>query len=304
MPPIRVHWESTHVTPILHELGALDAPALFADALLSAVRRTGSAVPRFLSLGIGDGQLELRLAQALIRGGVEQFAFDCVEPNPLLRARLRAATLASGLDDRVFPIDQDFDPWRAGKHRYDAVLADGSLHHTARLEKLLDAVQRALLPGGWFATRARIGRNGHLRWPEALPEVQRFWQELPPSHRWNHQLRRQEQHFTDWDHARIGRDGVRAQDVLPELLRRFTAPLFAAYGNLIDVFTGPAFGPNLAPGNTWDRAFVEAVHERDEQLLQDGTLTPTHMVALWTADGEPVRAHARGLAPERCVRQR
>lgn len=158
--------------------------------------------------------------------------------------------------------------------------------------------------GAWFVTSARIGRNGHQRWPEALAEVHRCWRELPASHRWNHHLRRSEQAFTDWDSARIGDDGVRAQDVLPELLRRFSLPLFLGYGNVIDPFVGTAFGPNFAPGNAWDRGFVETVHERDEELLANGTLTPTHMYAVMAREAEPVRCHARGLAPEQCVRQR
>ena len=92
--------------------------------------------------------------------------------------------------------------------------------------------------------------------------------------------------------------------MLPELLKRFSSPLFAGFGNVIDVFVGTAFGPNFAPGNDWDREFVAAVHERDEALLLDGKLTPTHMVALWSREAEPVRAHARGLAPQQCVRQK
>lgn len=303
VPRIQAHWEEAHVAPILHELGVADAPTFFAEALRDAVRRTGSERPRFLSLGAGSGELELRLAKAFAADGLGEFLFECVEPNPLLRSRLRATALAQGLDRHVVLVDACGNEWRAGRQRYDAVMANGALHRVVLLERLLDEVKKSMADGAWFATRARIGRNGHRRWPEALAEVQRFWQELPQSHRWNHQLRRQEQHFTDWDHARIGDDGVRAQDVLPELLRRFSASAFAAFGNVIDVFTGVAFGPNFAAGNGWDREFVAAVHARDEEMLQFGRLSPTHMVALWSKEAEPVRVHARGLPPERCVRR-
>lgn len=301
VPRIFHHWQTTHVQPLLHELGAADAESLFGLYLRDAVARTGNATPRFLSLGAGDCQLELRLAKAFVRDGLREFTFDCVEPNPLLRSRGRATALAQGLDRHVVGIAGDCNTWRA-KQRYDAVLANGSLHQVVRLERLLDDVHKALATGGWFVARARIGRNGHLRWPEALPEVQRFFGDLPASHRWNHRLRRSEQTFTDWDSARIGDDGVRAQDVLPELLKRFSMPVFAGYGNVIDVFTGTAFGPNFAPTNAWDRDFIEMVHEHDEDLLHAGTLTPTHMVAAMTREPEPARCHARGLSPELCVR--
>ena len=48
----------------------------------------------------------------------------------------------------------------------------------------------------------------------------------------------------------------------------------------------------------------ETVHERDEELLANGTLTPTHMFAVMAREAEPLRCHARGLAPEQSVRQR
>ncbi len=301
-PAIGRHWEAVHVAPLLQELGSPDAASFFCHWLLDSVRRTGSAAPRLLSLGAGDGQVELGVARAFAAAGVTAFTIECVEPHPLLRARLRALALAQGLDRHLIGIAADCNDWRR-PHRYDGILANGSLHRVVRLERLLDAVRHALADGAWFVTRARIGRNGHRRWPEALAEVAQLWPELPPSHRWNHVLRRHEERFTDWDSGRVGDDGVRAQDVLPELLRRFTAPVFAGFGNLIDVFTSAAFGPNFAPGNAWDRAFVAHVHARDEALLRDGALQPTHMVAVWSRDHEPVRAHARGLAPARCVRR-
>jgi len=303
VPAIFHHWQDTHVQPLLHELGVADAETLFGHFLRDSATRTGNPTPRFLSLGAGDCRLELRLAKAFVKGGLTEFTIDCVEPNPLLRSRARATALGQGLDQHVVGVAADCNTWRA-RHRYDGVIANGSLHQVARLERLLDEVQKSMADGAWFVTSARIGRNGHQRWPEALAEVHRCWRELPASHRWNHHLRRSEQAFTDWDSARIGDDGVRAQDVLPELLRRFSLPLFLGYGNVIDPFVGTAFGPNFAPGNAWDRGFVETVHERDEELLANGTLTPTHMYAVMAREAEPVRCHARGLAPEQCVRQR
>lgn len=305
VPAIFHHWQDTHVLPLLHEVGVADADTLFGHYLRDSVTRTGGSdrAPRLLSLGAGDCQLELRLAKAFVKGGLREFTIDCVEPNPLLRSRGRATALAQGLDRHVVGVAADCNTWRS-KHRYDGVLANDSLHQVVRLERLLDDVHKSMAEGAWFVARARIGRNGHRRWPEALAEVHRFWQELPVGHRWNHRLRRSEQTFTDWDSSRVGDDGVRAQDVLPALLQRFSLPVFAGFGNVVDPFVGTAFGPNFVPGNAWDRDFIEQVHLRDEELLANGTLTPTHMFAVMARDAEPVRCHAHGLAPEQCVRQR
>ncbi len=301
-PRIFRHWQRTHVEPLLHELGVADVATLFGHFLRDSASRTGNPAPRFLSLGAGDCRLELRLAKAFVGAGLEEFTFDCVEPDPLLRSRGRAAALAQGLDRHVVGVDADPNTLRI-RRRYDGVMADGSLDRVVRLERLLDEVQRALADDAWFVVSARIGRNGHLRWPEALAEVQRVWSQLPPSHRWNHHLRRSQPEFVDWDSSRVGDDGVRAQHVLPELLKRFSAPWFAGFANVVDVFVGTALGPNFSPDAAWDREFIAAVHARDEQLLTSGALTPTRMVTVMAAGAEPVRVHARGLAPEQCVRR-
>ena len=91
VPRIQAHWEEVHVAPILHELGVADTATFFAEALRDAVRRTGNERPRFLSLGAGSGQLKLRLAKAFAADGLGGFLFECVETNPLLRSRPRAA---------------------------------------------------------------------------------------------------------------------------------------------------------------------------------------------------------------------
>jgi hypothetical protein len=232
---------------------------------------------------------------------VHDFTIECVEADPLLQSGARATALARALEQHIVPVRRDPDTWRA-RDRYDGVLADGSLHGVVRLERVLDEVRRALADGAWFVVSARIGRNGHRRWPEALDEVRRLFDELPASHRWNHQLRRHEQVYQDQDARRVGEDGVRAQDVLPALMQRFSLPVFVGFASLVDPFVGPAFGPNFSPNDPWSRGFIADVHERDEALFQEGVLTPTRMLAVLSREDEPVRCHARGLSPERCVR--
>lgn len=301
-PPIFHHWLRTHVHPLLHGVGLQDLDAFLIHWLRDGALRSGADAPRFVSIGSRDARTELRLAAALAAAGIERFTIECVESDPLLQSGARAAALSRGLDRHLLPVRADGNTWRA-RGRYDGVLADGSLEGTARLERLLDEVHRSLADGAWFVVRARIGRNGHLRWPEALLEVQGSFRELPASHRWNHVARRHEEVFQDRNGARLGADGIRAQDVLPELLRRFSVPVFIGFGNIVDAFVGPAFGPNFSPHVTWDRRFIAGVQARDEELLQAGRLTPTRMVAVLSRDDEPARFHARALSPEQCVRR-
>ena len=125
-----------------------------------------------------------------------------------------------------------------------------------------------------------VGRNGHLRWPEALRIVQEFWRHLPPSYRFNQKLGGFEETFADWDCSVEGFEGVRSQDVLPLLLEYFHFQLFIPFGNVIDPFIDRAFGPHFDVTAEWDRNFLDRVHQRDELEMAAGRLTPTHLLAV------------------------
>src|SRR5690606_2623150 len=191
-PKIFHYWMTKHVYPLMqgHPLDrqsddslscnnlTCNREAWITSYLLDSAARTKARAPRFLSLGSGTCQTEVRLAAALKALGLKQFTIECVESDALLRSMGRAAALSRGLEQHIVNVPTDCDSWRA-RHRYDGVLANDSLHQLARLERVLDEVHRSLADRAWFLVAARIGRNGHLRWPEALPEVQRWWQELP-----------------------------------------------------------------------------------------------------------------------------
>jgi hypothetical protein len=156
---------------------------------------------------------------------------------------------------------------------------------------------------GVFIASDMIGRNGHQRWPEALRIVRDFWQELPEPYKRNRVLGRQEDEFLDWDSSTDGFEGIRAQDILPLLVERFGFELFFGFGNVIDPFVGHAFGPNFDADRTWDRDFIDRVHERDQTALLHGDVTPTHMLAVMTRrrDDRPRRLW-RHLSPSFCLR--
>ncbi|MEO6597531.1 MAG: class I SAM-dependent methyltransferase [Planctomycetota bacterium] len=302
LPPIFHYWSHNYVRPMLLELGADNPDVFFARHLRESAQRTGSKRARLLSIGAGNCDTEVRIAQEFVRSGWREFEIECLELNPKMLARGRGMALAHGLDDHLVFQQGDFNHWRS-KRQYDGVMANQSLHHVTRLEHLFDQVRDALAEGAWFLTSDMIGRNGHQRWPEALTELNGFWRELPESHHYNHLLRRAEPDYVNHDCSSEGFEGIRAQDVLPQLLERFSFPAFAAFGNVIDVFVDRCFGPNFSLDAESDRAFVDRVHARDEELLRCGTITPTHMFAVMSREAEPVRVHSRGLSPQRCVRR-
>lgn len=305
LPPIFHYWSNTWLRPQLEAFGFSNPDEFFARYLAFAHADAAAAgrPARFASLGCGNCDTEVRVAQLLLERGVQAFTIDCVDINEAMLERGRRMAMDAGVGAHIVPARGDFNDWRP-QGPYDAVLANQSLHHVMNLEGLFAALEAALTAQGRFVTSDMIGRNGHMRWPEAAAIVQEFWQELPPTYRRNVQLRRNEERFLDWDCSIAGFEGIRAQDILPLLLARFDFELFIGYGNVIDPFVDRSFGPNFDAQAAWDRDFIDRVHARDEAEMSAGRITPTHMLAVlrrrpWAG----TCAHRPGLPPQRSVRR-
>lgn len=307
LPPIAHYWSNKYLRPRLETFGFSD-PEQFFIATLERAFHTATARPvRFVSIGAGNCDTEVRIAVALRERGITDFTIDCLELNRAMRERGAALAHEAGVGEQVLPIEADFNRWQP-QRRYDAVIANQSLHHVVDLEGLFNAITRSLSAHGVFATSDMIGRNGHQRWPEALAIVRELWRELPPSYRYNLQLKRREKTFRDWDCSCEGFEGVRAQDVLPLLVERFDFDFFYAYSNLIDPFIDRSFGPHFDAAVPADLAFIDRVQERDDAEILAGNITPTHMLAVLRAKspGRSERAAPvvwRHLTPEFCLRK-
>lgn len=97
----------------------------------------------------------------------------------------------------------------------EVALANHSLHHLVALESIFTGVKAGLSEGGVFVINDMIGRNGHMRWPEAMEVIPDLWRYLPESHKYNHQLKRVEHDYINWDCSLTSFEGIRAQDILP-----------------------------------------------------------------------------------------
>lgn len=184
------------------------------------------------------------------------------------------------------------------------MIANQSLHHVVELEHLFDQIRFSMSEDGSFIVSDMIGRNGHQRWPEALEVVESIWRDLDEKYKFNNQLRRQEDKFLNWDSSGAGFEGIRAQDVLPELIRRFSFEFFYGYGNVIDIFVDRSFGPNFDPEDAADRALIDKIQAMDIEMLGDGRLTPTHMFAVMKRPSEQARTIVGNAIPIDCVHQK
>ena len=300
LPAIFHYWSNTYLLPVLQSFGCQHPEDFLALHLFESAKRCGVARPRFVSLGCGNCDAEVRIAQDLVRRGLTDFTFECLDINPAMLERGAALAREAGLEGRVLPLPGDFNHW-VPEGQYDGIMANQSLHHVLELEILFDAVRGALKPEAGFVVSDMIGRNGHQRWPEAAAIVREFWRELPPTYRYNRQLQRQEDDFIDWDCSIEGFEGVRAQDILPLLLERFGFEVFIGFGNVIDPFIDRGFGHHFDVQHAFDRHFIDRVHARDESEMLAGTITPTHMLAVLRTVPTQTQ-HRDGLAPAQCVR--
>jgi SAM-dependent methyltransferase len=289
--------------PLHAPFGFENPDEFFYVNLLPLCSNAGDAGARFVSIGSGNCDLEIRLAEKLLASGQRNFVIECIDLNPDMLARGRDAAAQCNVGDHLQFTQADFNLWRPGAALYDGVLANQSLHHVLKLEHLFESIRVALKPGGRFIISDMIGRNGHQRWPEALKRIQGFWRELPEAYRVNRLMQRYEARYINHDCSTEGFEGIRAQDILPLLNRYFSFAFFLPYGNLVFPFIDRAFGHNFDAGAAWDRDFIDRVHALDEALIISGEITPTSMLAVVQSETvSPILRHPN-LTPERCIRR-
>ena len=297
LPAIFHYWSNKYLLPAIQRCGFSHPDMFFAMHMQKTFGEGETAHRRFISIGAGNCDTEVELAGILRKRGHENFTIECLDLNANMLARGEALAREKNLSAHLKFTRGDFNTWRA-QEKYHAVIANQSLHHVTELEHLFDAIGEALHDGGVFITSDMIGRNGHQRWPEARAIVQEFWNELPQEKRYNLQVRRLENEFMDWDCSGESFEGIRSQDVLPELLARFEFEFFHAFGNVIDPFVDRSFGHHFNPQLGADREFIDRVQARDAAELAAGNITPTHMFAVLKngVPGKCVNAFGRGPA--------
>lgn len=288
---------------MIEPFGFVHPDDFFIKQLAKVIDKEHTEHAVFISIGAGNCDTEVRVAEGLVALGYKDFAIECLDLNPTMLARGRELARTHAMQRHVVPLEGDFNQWQPAKP-YHAVLANQALHHVLQLEHLFNAILEAIRPvNGVLITSDMIGRNGHQRWPEALSIVEEFWNELAPKYKYNHQLKRQEPVFVNWDCAADGFEGIRAQDIMPLLLERFHFDLFVPFANVIAPFVDRSFGHNFDVNSEFDRSFIDRVHARDDAEIRTGRITPTQMFAVLSTDPHRPGQWIEGLTPQFCTRK-
>lgn len=301
LPPIVSTWSLRSVLPLIREAGYGGIDEMWQALIAEQCRRCAPRHARLVSLGAGAAETELGIAKALADEGIENLDLVLLELSGEQVQRAAALAAELGLGGRVVAAEADLNVWTADGLA-DVYFANQSLHHIVELEHLFAEVRRSLAPDGVFLVNDMIGRNGHVRWPEAADLVHRIWNSMPERHRWNRFVEQTDTVYPDPDYSAFGFEGVRSQDVLPLLLDAFHPEVFLAFGNVIDPFIDRAYGWSRDPDNEEDRDFIDAVARLDDAAVDLGLVSPTHLLAAFRTRPVEIRC-PRMRPPERMVRR-
>jgi SAM-dependent methyltransferase len=301
LPSISDHWFQKHISPALEPFGFRTSIELMRTYIARMCKAAPSKTCRILTIAAGECAPEINIAEWLRENSIENFHFECLDVNQdvLLRAQQSAASKGFVAEFEFRRVDMN--GWTP-THSYDVILAIQCLHHLTNLEDIFETIHQALDPAGFFITDDMIGRNGHKRWPEAKIHVDTFWKELPDRYKYNHAFQTQDLVPDDRDFSVDCFEGIRSQDILKLLVKRFHFEFFLGFANVIDVFVDRLYGPNFDPDADWDRDFIDRVHALDVNEIDSGRIKPTHMYAAMTKDLPYRPKFYKHWSPEFCIR--
>lgn len=298
LPDISHYWGNRYLLPRLQDAGYNSVDDFF---LQHIARFRHQAQIRIASIGSGNCEQDIHLVRSLLDMGIGNLRYECLEFNKAMLVRARVEAHRLSVAHVMLFNETDIAHWQP-QTQYEVVLARQFLHHVPALETLFATIKSALTDHGLFLVDDMIGRNGHMRWPEALELVNTLWAELDDKHKFHHLHRVTNRQFVNWDCSLTGFEGIRAQDILPLLLKNFGFESFFAFGNLIEVFVDRPYGPNFNIHDPKDLAFIDRVQALDQACIDSGRIKPTHMFAA-LCKASPGQTSTFGhLTPEFCVR--
>ncbi|MBA4783784.1 MAG: class I SAM-dependent methyltransferase [Rhizobiales bacterium] len=301
LPKVFQYWTQRYLVPKVQEVfGERAFYDVYARSFIAAAEK-GSG--RILSIGSGDGQVEVAIAEKMLSKGFAGFKFLSTELAEVRLDRARKLVAEKGLSDYFEFLIVDVNAWEPDEP-FSGVMAQHTLHHIVELERMFDFIDRNLEEDGVFPIVDMIGRNGHMRWPETLEPLERLWAILPEKYKYNHQSSKLVDPYVNWDCSKSGFEGIRAQDILPLLCDRFSFESFLGTGGFVDIFIERDFGHNFDPESSVDMAWFDTIATMNDAMLETGAIKPTMIFAVARKKRDVVGASIyRGMTPEAAIRQ-
>lgn len=224
---------------------------------------------RALSIGCGTGPLE----RDLVRRGICR-QLDAFDGSPGSIEVARTLADEEGFGDRIHYYIDDFNEPQLPRNAYDAVFFHQSLHHVAKLEKLMSAILRTLRSGGLLYIDEYMGPS-RFDWNDALiAPHQALFARIPAEARLCDPLPLPIQPDDP-------SEAVRSSEILPQLARGFRLLVRRDYGGTILSVLYPMIDWRLAPESLLCDLIVA-----EKQALARG-LPPYHAIVVATPKRPP-----------------
>lgn len=301
LPDIFHYWSNKYLRPLIETYGFSTINDIYIHYLKQSCDEKSDGKANFVSIGAGNCEIEIAITHALVQEGYTNFTFSCIDINQSMLNRAQANATEKKVDQYMSFDISDLNEWTSSQP-YDIIFAFQCLHHFVELEEIFTNIKTNLGEFGKFIYHDMIGRNGHMRWPECKSIIDELWKELPDSYKYNHQLKRLEKTFLDWDCSKEGFEGIRAQDILPQLSKMFKTELFIYWGGLIDVFIDRGFGYNFDAKSDVDKAFIDKVEFINRDKILSREIKPTQTICVMQNHLPDRKFHLYGLSPKDCVR--
>src|SRR6516225_882974 len=109
-PPIYEYWSNTYFRPKLNAVFGVDSmTAFYAEHILQRAAVTPEPIMLILSIGAGDAELEVEVAQHLLSRGLVTFRLECLELSPVLIDRANRRIRDAGLSSHISVIQSDLN---------------------------------------------------------------------------------------------------------------------------------------------------------------------------------------------------
>jgi len=228
---------------------------------------------KLLSLGSGNCDIEINLALSCNFQG----EFYCYELNPKMLERAKQNANERGINNFIF-IQDDINKIKI-QEKFDIVLAIQSLHHFVELEHIFDEVNGCMTEKSFFIINDMIGRNGHMFWENSYYVYNAIWNILPKELKYNHITKKYYKKRKRPDFWGENLEGIRAQDILPLLDRKFKFVVFAPFSAVVNFFTNRDFGYSFDLNNDLHLSILDMLCTYDNFLLKNKLLKPTQLLA-------------------------
>lgn len=111
LPKIALYWQTQHLLPKFQRFGMTHPGDLF-EIELGDKCRSSSQTQHVVSIGAGNCDLEVRVANTLKQQGLTNFVIECLEINPDMLRRGMDLAREHDVTDFIQPCQGDFNEWR------------------------------------------------------------------------------------------------------------------------------------------------------------------------------------------------